>query len=85
MEGVIVNFRRGRHTVHTTHMIVQVADVDSKEKARALVGKSVVWASSAKNEIKGRVAKEHGRNGALRVIFQRGMPGQSIGQKVAIE
>lgn len=84
MEAVIVNFRRGRHTQHTNQMVVQALGIDSKEKAKALIGKTVVWKSTANKEIKGRIAKEHGVNGALKVIFEKGMPGQSVGQKVAI-
>ncbi len=85
MDGVIVNFRRGRHTVYDNQMIVKTAGVDSLEKAKALVGKAVVWKSPASREIKGRVTREHGRNGAVKVIFEKGLPGQSIGQKVLIQ
>ena len=85
MEAVIVNFRRGRHTQYNGQMIIQSASVDNKEKAKALIGKIVIWKSPANKEIKGKVAKEHGSNGALKVIFETGMPGQSVGQKVVIE
>lgn len=85
MEAVIVNFRRGKHTQYNSQMIIQAAGVDNKEKAKALVGKTVVWKSPANKELKGKVAKEHGINGALKVIFETGMPGQSVGQKVVIQ
>lgn len=85
MEGIIVNFRRGRTTQKTNHMIINVNSVDSKEKAAKLVGKIAVWKSPAGKEIKGKVASAHGNKGAVRVIFEKGMPGQSIGQKVMIE
>jgi len=55
------------------------------KKANALIGKKVVWSSPAKKEIKGLVKSAHGCKGALRVLFEKGMPGQSIGQKVKIE
>jgi large subunit ribosomal protein L35Ae len=84
MEGLIINFRRARHHTSHTHMIVAVKGVDSKAEAEKLIGKSVVWESSAKTQIGGKVAAAHGGNGALRVIFERGMPGQSIGSKVLI-
>ena len=87
MEGIIVNFRRGRHTQYTNQMIVEVKDVDKKEKAQELVGKTVVWTSPAKKdkkEIKGIIKKAHGNKGALRVLFERGMPGQSVTQTVQI-
>ncbi len=85
MEGVIVNFRRGRHTQYNNQMVVQADGIDNKDKARAVIGKTVVWKSPANREIKGKIAREHGTNGALKVIFERGMPGQSVGQKVIIQ
>jgi large subunit ribosomal protein L35Ae len=85
MEAVIVNFRSGRTTQKDNHMIVQVPGTDSREKAEKLIGKKVVWKSSAGKPINGKVASAHGNKGAVRVIFERGMPGQSIGQKVSVE
>ncbi|MCP3683691.1 MAG: 50S ribosomal protein L35ae [bacterium] len=87
MEGVIVNFRGGRHTQRNNQMIVQVAGVENKKKATALLGKTVSWTSPGKNkvEIKGKIEKEHGNSGALKVVFEKGMPGQSLGQKVKIQ
>ncbi len=85
MEGIIANFRGGRHTQYDNQMIMLVDGVDSKEKANALIGKKVIWSSPAKKEIKGIVKAAHGSKGAIRVLFEKGMPGQSIGQKVKIE
>ena len=85
MEGSIVNFRRGRHTQYTNQMIVLVDSIENKEKAAALIGKNIVWKSPAGKEIKGVVRAAHGRNGFLRVLFEKGMPGQSIGNKVKVE
>ena len=85
MEGVIKNFRRGRTTQKTNHMIVYLDDVKKRDKASELVGKQVVWKSPAGKEINGKVASAHGNKGAVRVIFEKGMPGQSIGQKVEIK
>ena len=84
MQGTIVNFRRGRRTQKTNHLIIHLNDVDSKEKAAKLVGKGVVWKSPAGKEIMGKVASAHGNKGAIRVIFEKGMPGQSIMSKVNI-
>ena len=36
-------------------------------------------------EIKGIVKSAHGNGGCLRVIFEKGMPGQSISGKVMVE
>ena len=85
MEGTIINFRRNRHTQKLTHMIISVEGVDRKDKASSLVGKEVMWKSPANKEIKGKIASAHGNKGAVRAIFEKGMPGQSIGQKVHIK
>ena len=85
MDGVIKNFRRGRHTQNTSHMIVYIDGTDNKEKAAKLVGKIAVWKSPAGKEITGKVAAAHGNSGAIRIIFEKGMPGQSIGSKVEIK
>ena len=85
MEGIIASFRRGRHTQTDNQMLVNVKDVDSKEKASKLIGKAVVWKSPAGKEIKGKIRSVHGNNGVLRVLFDTGMPGQSLGNKVKIE
>ena len=85
MEGVIVNFRGSRRVKKGNHMIVEVKGTDSKDKASKFVGKKVVWKSPGGKAISGKVASIHGNSGAIRVIFETGMPGQSIGNKVAIE
>jgi len=84
MQGVIVNFRRGRRTQKTSHLIIHLNDVDNREKAAGFVGKAVVWKSPAGKEIKGKVASAHGNKGAIRVIFEKGLPGQSLMGKVTL-
>mgnify|MGYP001594834753 FL=1 len=85
MEGVIVNFRGSRRVKKGNHMIVEVKGVEDKEKASKLVGKKVVWKTSAGKAIHGKIASAHGNGGALRIIFETGMPGQSIGTKILIQ
>ena len=82
MEGKIASFRRGIKTQKKYQMIVKVNGVDNKEKARSLLNKGVVWKSPAGKEIKGVVTNIHGNSGALRVQFEKGLPGQSVGTKV---
>ena len=69
----------------SNQMVVQVNGIDDKEKASKLVGKKVVWKTSAGKQMIGQITNIHGNSGALRVRFGTGMPGQSIGTKVAIE
>ena len=85
MEGIINNFRRGMHTQKPNHIIVYLDGVDNKEKASKLVGKGAVWKSPAGKEINGKVASAHGNKGALRAVFETGLPGQCLGKKVKIE
>ena len=85
MEGTIVHFRGSRRVKRTNQMILQVPGVDSKEKASKMIGRKVVWKSSAGKPLTGQITNIHGNSGALRVRFDTGMPGQSIGTKVAIE
>jgi len=85
MEGTIVHFRGSRRVKRKNQMILQVEGVDNKEKAAQLVGKKVVWKTSAGKEMVGQITNIHGNSGALRVRFDTGMPGQSIGTKVIIE
>jgi len=84
MHAVIHNYKRSIHKPAGNQMIVLVEGVDSREKAKSYVGKAVVW-SSGKKDIKGEVRSPHGNKGALRVLFENGMPGQAIGQEVKIQ
>lgn len=84
MEGTIVNFRMNRHTTHGNHMVVLVNGTDNKEKAKNLVGKTVKF-NTGKKDIIGKISSTHGNKGAVRVLFETGMPGQAVGKKVIVE
>lgn len=86
MEGTIVNFRMGRHVQHPRHIIIQVEGYNTKEKAAELVGKSVKWKTPAKAEnfMVGKITHAHGNSGAVRALFDKGLPGQAIHKKVEI-
>ena len=85
VEGIIVNYRRGRKTQTTNQMIVIIPDFD-KAKSEKLVGKTAVYSCEGKNntQIKGTVSSVHGNKGAIRILFEKGMPGQAIGGKISI-
>ena len=85
MKAIITNFRMGRHTKSNNHMIIKVESIESKDKAKDLLNKKVIWKSPSGKEIKGIVKALHGNKGALRVIFEKGMPGQSIGSEVDVQ
>lgn len=85
MEGLVLNYRRSRHVQRNKHMIIRVLSIDTKEKATKLINKKVTWKSPTGKELTGIVKSTHGNTGALRVIFDKGLPGQAIGDKVKIE
>jgi large subunit ribosomal protein L35Ae len=85
MEGTIVNFRGSHHTQKNNQMIIKVDGVDTKDKASKLIGKKVTWKTPSGKEMTGKITKEHGNKGALRVIFEKGLPGQAVSTKVKVE
>ena len=80
-----MNYRSSRHSQKCNHIIVEVKGFDKREKAEKVVGKEALWKTSAGKEIKGKVASAHGNKGALRVIFEKGLPGQAIHGKIEIK
>ncbi|USN45288.1 MAG: 50S ribosomal protein L35ae [Candidatus Woesearchaeota archaeon] len=83
MEGQIVHFRQGRHHTYPNQMIATLKDVSSREKAASLVGKNVQY-NTGKNIIAGTIQSAHGNKGAVRILFEKGMPGQAIGGKITL-
>jgi large subunit ribosomal protein L35Ae len=65
-------------------MLIEFDNVDSKEKAKELVGKKIVWKSPGGKEIKGEVIASHGNKGVVRAKFEKNLPGQSITSKVQL-
>jgi ribosomal protein L35AE/L33A len=85
MEGVISNYRRGRHTVHPTHCILVFPNIKTRKEANKLIGRTVVWLTPTGKELIGVINRAHGNNGAVRAHFKKaGVPGQALGQKVKI-
>ncbi|HLD06729.1 MAG TPA: 50S ribosomal protein L35ae [Candidatus Nanoarchaeia archaeon] len=86
MHAQIVSFRRSRHRQYDNQMILAVQDITSKEAASALVGKQVAWESTGKEKkkITGTITACHGTKGRVRALFERGLPGQSIGNTIPV-
>ncbi|MDH3347210.1 MAG: 50S ribosomal protein L35ae [Desulfobulbaceae bacterium] len=82
----VIQFRRGRKNYKPRHFLIEISGVDSREKAAEFVGKAVEWSSPGKEPktITGKISSAHGGNGVVRAIFEKGLPGQSIGTDVAI-
>ena len=84
MKGIILSYRRGRHTQNVRQMLIELENVDSKERARTLVGKKLVWKSPSGKEIKGEIIALHGNKGVVRAKFKKNLPGQAITTKVQV-
>ena len=83
MKGKVVQFRMGRHTVKPRHFL-EIDGLKTKTDAEKLIGKEVSWKSPAGKIIKGKISGAHGNKGVMRAIFEKGLPGQSIGTEVII-
>lgn len=85
MKAVIVNFRGSKRTKNFNQIILRLSNISDKNKAKELINKDVIWKSTSGKEIKGKITNAHGNNGCVRVIFERGLPGQSLGKEVEIK
>ena len=83
--GRVIQFRRGRHTIHERQFLIELEGVSKKSEAEKFVGKIVSWVSPAGKIIKGKISAAHGNRGILRAIFERGLPGQAITTKVEVK
>jgi large subunit ribosomal protein L35Ae len=81
--GRITNYRIGIRTQASRECLVQFAGVDSAAQTGPLMGQKVVWKGKNKNLI-GKIVGFHGNNGAVRVKFRRGVPGQALGTSVEL-
>ena len=87
MNATIVSFRGSRRRRVGNQMVIAVPKVTSKDAAKTLLGKKVTWHSPGKEKkaIIGKISALHGNKGCVRAIFERGMPGQSLGTEVSVE
>lgn len=85
MNARILQFRRGRHTQTTNQFLIEVEGIDSKEKAKKLIGKKIVWKSPGGKEINGKISATHGNKGVVRARFSRGLPGTALGNPVSFK
>lgn len=85
MEGVINNYRRNRSRQYTRHVIISLPKVDSRDMAMKLVGKKVIFTTQTGKKINGEVRSAHGNKGCIRALFERALPGQSLGTAVEVQ
>ncbi len=85
VKGKVIQFRRGRHLIHEKHFLIEIDGIKKRSDAMKLIGKEVVWKSPAGKIIKGKISAPHGNKGLVRVIFEKGLPGQAITTEVEIK
>lgn len=83
----VIQFRRGRKTFKPRHFLIEIPEIDTREKAEKFIAKEVFWKSPGKTAkiIHGKIASAHGNKGVVRAIFEKGLPGQAVGTEVEVE
>jgi ribosomal protein L35AE/L33A len=86
LNGIFVNYRKGRHELHPKFGIIKVEGITTRDKAYTLIGKWVGWTSSAGRVLSGNITRVHGKQGLVIAHFKKaGLPGQAIGSPVKIK
>ena len=63
--------------------LIQFTDIVTAAKAGQLIGRKIVWKGQNRKFI-GKIVGFHGKNGAVRVRFKKGVPGQALGTSVEL-
>lgn len=85
VKGKVIQFRRGRKTVHERHFLIEVEGIKNRKDAGKFAGKEVEWKSPAGKVIRGKISAAHGNKGIVRAIFEKGLPGQAVTTEVNIK
>jgi large subunit ribosomal protein L35Ae len=81
--GRITNYRIGIKTQLSRECLVQFTDINTAAGAGQLMNRKVIWNGEKKPFI-GKIVGFHGKNGAVRVRFKKGVPGQALGAQVEL-
>ena len=80
--GVFINYSYGAKKQYARNGIIKVMNLEPNESGK-VIGWWIGWPE--KNpKLFGRILGVHGKSGNLMARFQKGLPGQAIGGKVAI-
>jgi len=86
MKARIINFRGSyKQQQGSNQVIVLPEGVRKKDAAEKLLNKKIVWTNTKGKPISGKISAVHGRKGAVRAIFEKGLPGQALGKEAQIE
>ena len=81
--GTIVNYRIGIKTQNTKECLIQFAHINSASLVGQLIQRKVVW-KQGDCKLIGKISGAHGKNGVVKVKFQKGVPGQALGTTVEL-
>jgi large subunit ribosomal protein L35Ae len=81
--GTITNYRIGTRTQMSNECLIQFTSVVTVAKASNLIGQKVLWQGEKENHT-GKIIGFHGKNGVVRVKFDKGVPGQALGPTVEL-
>lgn len=79
-----MNFRRGRTNQIPRHFIID-AGAKNRQEALKFISKIVEWKSPSGKILKGKITSAHGNKGLIRVVFEKGLPGQAINGECEIK
>jgi large subunit ribosomal protein L35Ae len=81
---VIINYIRRADDQKNKFMAVKIQGVDSDKEAARFIGRWVIWQTASGKKLRGKIVKVHGKNGLVKVRFQKGLPGQAIGKEAEL-
>merc|ERR1712154_297855 len=88
MDGTVLSYRRSRVQQRRNYVLIKVDDCETKEQAKGLCGKKVVYVyrtkSNERRMMKGKVNRTHGNSGVIRAKFVRNMPASSFGERCKV-
>ena len=84
VKGKVIQFRRGKKTVHERHFLIEIDGLKNRKDAEKFIGKSVEWKSPAGKIINGKISGAHGNKGVVRAIFEKGLPGEAIATEIEV-
>ena len=87
MQAIILSNRRGVRTQYNNQYILKIDNekYTDKKSIADVLGKKVIYKTGSGKTITGTIVSSHGNKGAVRVIFEKGLPGTAISEKVDIK
>ncbi len=83
LKGVIVDYRKGLKTQKSKECLISFSGIETVSEAGRLIGHKVSW-PVGERKCRGKIVALHGKNGIVRVLFKKGVPGQALGSLVEI-